>query len=223
MSEFQLSNAVVDEKIFLVDFSKLEDRLDAQFYWENFNFDNCIKLSKISKVSGGKRLPKGLDYSKEQTNYRYLRVGNIDWEGNLAYNDFKYLSNKFIEIMITFESKYESGAYRNNLKVPNIAYHLSIQLFKNNILENGLYPKSLNRKSKHPERIYMFYNKNKYLELLQSLKISDIFNNKDNKYMLLEIKLTDKNIIHTDPNYIDGFYTTDNISVKNIKILKENI
>lgn len=45
----------------------------------------------------------------------------------------------------------------------------------------------------------------------------------DEKYMLLEIKLTDKNIIHTDPNYVDGFYTTDNIHPKNIKIIKENI
>lgn len=41
------------------------------------------------------------------------------------------------------------------------------------------------------------------------------------KYMLLEIKLNDKYIIHTDPYY--GFYTKDNISQDKIKILKENL
>ncbi len=35
------------------------------FIGENMNFDNCIKLSKIARVSGGKCLPKGFDYSKD--------------------------------------------------------------------------------------------------------------------------------------------------------------
>jgi len=137
--------------------------------------------------------------------------------------DIKYLSNEYKMIKITFEAKYEDGAYTNDLEIPPTAYHLTKQKFKEKILKNGLYPKSLNRKSKHIERIYMFYDIDNYLKLLKSLKVNDILNNKNDKYILLQIKLTDKNIIHSDPNYINGFYTTDNISVKNIKLLKKNL
>lgn len=94
MSEFILSDEVSKNKIFLLSHSDLEDRLDAQFYWEDMDFSNCIKLSKIAKVSGGKRLPKGFDYSKEITPYRYLRIGNINWDSSLDYDNFKYVSEE---------------------------------------------------------------------------------------------------------------------------------
>ena len=92
MRVFELSEAVAENKIFILKYSDLEDRLDAQFYWEDIDFSNCIKLSRIAKVSGGKRLPKGFDYSKEITNYRYLRIGNINWDSTLEYDKFKYIS-----------------------------------------------------------------------------------------------------------------------------------
>lgn len=92
-------------KVFLTKWSKLEDRFDAQFYWANINFDNCIKLSKIAKVSGGKRLPKGFDYSKEKTEYRYLRIGNISWDGTLDYDNFNYISKELYDILKNYEIK----------------------------------------------------------------------------------------------------------------------
>ncbi len=94
MSEFILSDEIAKNKIFLLHHSDLGDRLDAQFYWEDMDFSNCIKLSKIAKVSGGKRLPKGFDYSKDITNYRYLRIGNINWDSTLDYDNFKYVSEE---------------------------------------------------------------------------------------------------------------------------------
>ena len=99
MSKFKLSKEVKEKKIFLINHSKLEDRFDAQFYWEDMDFTNCIKLSKIAKVSGGKRLPKGFDYSKEITQYRYLRIGNIKWDSTLEYNKFKYISEELYNIL----------------------------------------------------------------------------------------------------------------------------
>jgi len=47
-------------------------------------------------------------------------------------------------------------------------------------------------------------------------------NNIDRDYILYKVKLSDRNIIHTDPNYINGFYTTDNISPFDIEIIKIN-
>jgi len=103
MSLFELSKEVNEKKIFLINHSELEDRFDAPFYWEDMDFSNCIKLSKIAKVSGGKRLPKGFDYSKETTRYRYLRIGNINWDSTLKYDKFKYISEELYTILNHYE------------------------------------------------------------------------------------------------------------------------
>jgi len=101
MSAFQAKNHSL--KIFTKRHKELSGRFDAQFYWENMNFDNCIKLSTVAKVSGGKRLPKGYDYSKDKTSYRYLRIGDIDRNGNLDYENFEYLSEDLFGILEHYE------------------------------------------------------------------------------------------------------------------------
>lgn len=155
--------------------------------------------------------------------YMWLELPN-GMKNNHKFN-INDISNKYKNIKIRFESKYEDGAYMNDVDVPPIMYHLTKQKYNEKIEKNGLYPKSYNRKTKHPERIYMFLNliqTDILLSILLSiLKQTDAKNGILNeKYMLLEIKLTENNIIHTDPNYLNGFYTTDNIHPKNIKILK---
>lgn len=95
----ELDKKVPPFKVFTKLFSEISNRYDAQFYWANINFDNCIKLSKIARVSGGKRLPKGFDYSNTITNFRYLRVGDINWDSTLNYNDFKYISEELFYIL----------------------------------------------------------------------------------------------------------------------------
>ncbi len=134
--------------------------------------------------------------------------------------DIKYLSNNYIKIKIRFESKYEDYLSKNDLKVPDFAYHLSPLKKKKKILKNGLCPKSYNRIGYHPERIYLFYDINDYKYLLNNLKFNDKFNAINNKYILYKVKLSDKNIIHTDPNFDKGFYTNDNISPLNIEIME---
>lgn len=104
MKEFTL-NEDLSTRIFLKNFSKISDRFDAQFYWEDMNFDNCIKLSKIAKVSGGKRLPKESDYSNEKTGYRYLRIGDIDWNGQLNFKNFKNINEKTFKNLKRYEVK----------------------------------------------------------------------------------------------------------------------
>jgi hypothetical protein len=138
------------------------------------------------------------------------------------YNE-KYVSNSYAKIKIRFEAKYNDKSYKNDIVVPNMAYHLTPQKNKENILRNGLIPKRKNRKSTHPDRIYFFYNLNNYNILLDSLKQSDYMNGDVFDYLLLEVKLSEDNIIHTNPNYINGVFTYDNINPKNIKILQENL
>lgn len=137
--------------------------------------------------------------------------------------DEKYLSNKYSNIKIRFEAKYEDGLYRNDLEVPEFAYHFSPTNKKEKILRDGLCPKSNNRKTKHLDRISFFYNLEDGEELLNNLKWNDKIYNLDRTYTLYKVKLNDKMIIHGDPNYNKGFYTYDNISPKNVEILKENL
>ena len=133
------------------------------------------------------------------------------------------LSLNIDKIEIFFESKYDDGLYKNDIDVPKKSYHLSPSKNRNRISEIGLYPKSGSRKTYHTDRIYLFYDKKNYILLYESLKTNDLYNNIIQQYDLYEIKLDDKNIIHTDPNYENGFYTYDNISVKNIKIIKKDL
>lgn len=128
------------------------------------------------------------------------------------------------EVTIKYEAKYEDGLYKNTILCPNKLYHLSYQENKNSIINKGLYPKSKNRSSVHPERIYLFSNYDDNDNLLNSLKYSDLKNKINKNYILLEIDCEkNKLILHTDPNYRLGFFTYDNINPKYIKILKENI
>jgi hypothetical protein len=148
-------------------------------------------------------------------------------KNNFGINGFvfdeKYLSNKYSNIKIRFEAKYEDGLYKNDLEIPEFAYHLSPDNKKNKILKDGLCPKSYNRKTKHPDRLFLFYNLDDYETLLKSLKWNDKINDLNRNYTLYKVKLNDKMIIHTDPNYSKGFYTYDNVSPKNIEILKEGL
>lgn len=145
---------------------------------------------------------------------------------NKMENGFKDLINLdlYEKIEIKFEAKYDDGLYTNDIICPDKLYHLTYQNLKENIFKKGLYPKSKNRISVHPERIYLFDDIDNYDKLLKSLKCSDFKNNIDKKYILIEINCTTKKLIlHTDPNYRLGYFTYDNINPKNIYILKENL
>ena len=155
----------------------------------------------------------------------YVWVTNINGENGFKY-DYKYINNKYHNIKIRFEAKYEDGLYKNDLVIPDYAYHLSSMNKKDKITKEGLYPKATKRKTDHPERIYFFYDIENKDDLLKSLKINDIMNNKNNKnnkYILYKIKMPKDIIIHSDANYSGGFFIYDFILPKNIEIIEENL
>lgn len=186
-----------------------------QFYLEIFNLNN-LKNDTIKFIAD-----LIINLFGYYPSYVWVE-NNKDMKNGFIYDE-KYLDNKYKSIKIKFEAKYEDGLYKNSLEIPEIAYHLTPQKNKERILKTGLYPKRANRKGLHPERIYMFYDINNYEFLLKMLKKSDIYNGVDYNYMLLEVNLPTSIIIHTDPNYNNGFFTYDNIPHANIKILKENL
>lgn len=127
-------------------------------------------------------------------------------------------------IEISYEAKYDDGLYKNDIKCPNKLYHLTHDDNYTSVCKKGLYPRSKNRLSIHPERIYLFDDINNSNVLLNNLKISDRLKSINKTYSLLEIDSSDdKFILHTDPNYRLGYFTYDNISPILIKRLKSNL
>lgn len=106
---------------------ELENRLDSLFYIDRIDYSKFIKLSKIAKISGGKRLPLGHEFSTVSTKYRYLRVGDIDWNGNLDYQNFNYLLEETYRTL----SRYE--IFDNELLIAIVGATIGkVALLKNN-------------------------------------------------------------------------------------------
>lgn len=100
---YQVPQNIDPNKIFLVNFSDLQGRLDPQFYKERFDSKHFIKLSSFANVKGGKRIPLGKDYSEGQTDYLYLRVADIDDNGFFDVNSLKYINRDIYEILQRYE------------------------------------------------------------------------------------------------------------------------
>ncbi len=89
--------------MFLINRGEITLRLDAQFYAENFDFKNFVKLGDFVKVKGGKRIPKGLSYSDIETDFWYLRVDDIDDYGNINFQKMKYISDEIFDTLKNYE------------------------------------------------------------------------------------------------------------------------
>lgn len=99
MAEYKVSETANSQKVFLTKRSQLEGRIDTNYYIEKPNYSNCIRLSTLAKVKGGKRIPLGYDYSQEETSNLYLRVANMDENSNFDYSNFKYISDEVFNML----------------------------------------------------------------------------------------------------------------------------
>jgi hypothetical protein len=151
---------------------------------------------------------------------------------NLGYFISSYIINKseavlfnedksFIDIindspyilLLTIEAKFTTPTH--------ILYHVTLKSKLNKIFKNGLIPKTIDKKSWHPERVYLckdiktaehiIYN---FINYDKTLNIKD--------FVILKINNIGNIKIFPDPNDTPGgYYTYDNISPKNISIFKE--
>lgn len=103
MAEYKVSETIDKNKVFVLQRSELYLRFDASFYINKLDFSKCIKLSKIAKVKGGKRIPLGYDYSNEETSNLYLRVANMDENSDFNFSDFKYISDEVFNKLERYE------------------------------------------------------------------------------------------------------------------------
>ncbi|MBT7296478.1 hypothetical protein HN836_02365 [Candidatus Woesearchaeota archaeon] len=61
---------------------------------KRFEKTEWIVLDKIVTVKGGKRLPKGQDVTENETDYKYIRVDDLDWDGDFDIDNVKYISEE---------------------------------------------------------------------------------------------------------------------------------
>lgn len=99
----QLSKTISKDKIFIVNRSAIDNRLDAQYYSANLDLSGFVKLSSVAIVKGGKRIPKGYGYSEDATPYYYLRVADMDSDVPVDVNSLMHISNEVFDILERYE------------------------------------------------------------------------------------------------------------------------
>ena len=100
---YQVPQHISKDKIFIVNRSEIEGRLDAQYYNASINIPNSIKLSSFALVKGGKRIPKGCSYSHVHTSYYYLRVADMDSESEINFDALKCIDKDIFGILERYE------------------------------------------------------------------------------------------------------------------------
>lgn len=134
-------------------------------------------------------------------------------------------------IIISFESKFGDI----EPVIPDKLYHLTIKEYEQKILKYGLTPRSKSKLTSHTDRIFLCKTISDCELLSPQMKIyynsekdNNIYINGNKKYkkdtnlLILEIDNKDNVIkkLYKDPNYINGYYTLDNIPPKYIKVVK---
>ncbi|WP_191014487.1 restriction endonuclease subunit S [Treponema zioleckii] len=115
--------------IFQINRSDIEDRFDPPYYKDKPDFSKFIKLSKIAVVKGGKRIPLGMSYTTEQTNYLYLRVADM-LDGDIDYSTLNHIGNDVFEILKSYEIS------KNDIAL-SIAGTIGKVIFLKNIPQNN--------------------------------------------------------------------------------------
>ena len=116
--------------------------------------------------------------------------------------------------MIAF---YLEPKYDLKVDVPHVLYHVSPIKFKDRISKIGFIPKTGNKISKHPERIYLTD------DLKTAISFGDNIKSETNSgYCIYKISGDCIENLYSDINLISGgFYTLQNISPDNFELIKE--
>jgi hypothetical protein len=120
-------------------------------------------------------------------------------------------------IAFILEAKYDY-----EVKIPKTLYHASPIRFKDKILKSGLTPKSGNKISNHPERIYLTDNLEKAINFGNYL-IDDNNEWYKNGFCVYLIKGEGVSKLYSDVNFRQGgFYTNNNIKKEYISLFYED-
>lgn len=80
-------------------------RMDVAYHKDNRGINDFVPLSRYVDIKGGKRIPKGMSFSSERTNYLYLRLSDIADFENINYDDLKCISEDLYNKLKRYEIK----------------------------------------------------------------------------------------------------------------------
>lgn len=80
-------------------------RMDVTYHKDNRGFNDFVPLSRYVDIKGGKRIPKGMSFSFEKTNYLYLRLSDIADLDNINFDDLKCISEELYNKLKRYEIK----------------------------------------------------------------------------------------------------------------------
>ena len=80
-------------------------RMDVSFHKDNRENKAFVSLSRYVDVKGGKRIPKGMSFSFEKTDYLYLRLSDIADVENIDYDALKCINEELYEKLKRYEIK----------------------------------------------------------------------------------------------------------------------
>lgn len=92
-----------ENKVFLLNRGEIEGRFDPIFYADRSKYDGFISLGKYIDVKGGKRIPLGKTYSETPTDYQYLRVDNMDADGEIDFENLKFIDEDVFKTLERYE------------------------------------------------------------------------------------------------------------------------
>ena len=116
--------------------------------------------------------------------------------------------------MIAF---YLEAKYDLKVDVPDILYHVSPSRFKDKISKIGFIPKTGNKISKHPERIYLTDDLKTAISFGENIKLET-----NSGYCIYKIDGNCIEDLYSDINLrSNGFYTLQNIKPDNFELLNE--
>ena len=131
-----------------------------------------------------------------------LTIDGKEWLTEFNDNDFILA----LRIELKYDTKIEN--------IPNILYHVSSDKFTKNIEKIGLIPKSKNKLSKHPDRIYVTDN------LEQAELFSNHYKSIGENPIIWKINTNniENLILYKDYNFTPGgFYILKNIPISNLE------
>jgi hypothetical protein len=179
------------------------------------NDTEYIKIDvKYSNMDDAERMFKMLEnvYGWYISNIVYDLFDDMETESIKDF-DYSYLGEILVdeddEITFTFEKKFDKEYEGTDTTI----YHITDEKYLNKIQRIGLVPRSENKLTVHPERIYFSLTYKGVEELLKNHNfiIDDV--------VVLEVDISDLDIkLYYDPNMPEAVYTMSNIPPKNIKI-----
>lgn len=149
------------------------------------------------------------------TNLGYF-ISKLTIDGQEWIKEYK---NDTKPIAFILEAKYD-----HQVEIPETLYHASPIKFKDKIVKFGLTPKTGNKLSNHPERIYLTDDLNKAIDFGNYLKEVEDSEWYKNGYCVYSVRGSGVSKLYSDVNFRKGgFYTLNNIKSENIKPIKEFI